>query len=44
MLGWLASGRNEWPLGVVAEVHVFGSFADGVTGPHNLEVVVRIDR
>jgi hypothetical protein len=44
MLGWLAAGRNEWPLGVVTEVHVFGSLADGVTGPHNLGVAVGIDR
>jgi hypothetical protein len=44
MLGRLAAGRNEWPLGVVTEVHLVGSFADGVTGPLGLGVAVGIDR
>ena len=40
----LVAGREEWPLRVVTEVYVFGSYARGATEPHDVDLVVEIDR
>jgi hypothetical protein len=44
LLGTLHAGREEWPLCLVTEVSVFGSYARGATDPHDLDIEVEIDR
>lgn len=44
LLGTLYAGREEWPLCLVTEVSVFGSYARGATDPHDLDIEVEIDR
>jgi predicted nucleotidyltransferase len=44
MLERLAAGDEEWPLKLVTEVYVFGSYARGAAEPHDLDVEVEIDR
>jgi hypothetical protein len=44
MLSALHAGREEWPLNVVTEVHVFGSYARGAIDPRALDIDVEIDR
>jgi len=34
----LHDGQHEWPLSLVTEVHVFGSFARGALVPHDLDI------
>ena len=36
----LRRGQEEWPLSLVTEVYVFGSFARGALSPHDLEIDV----
>ncbi|WST65755.1 nucleotidyltransferase domain-containing protein (plasmid) [Streptomyces xanthophaeus] len=35
---------QEWPLHLVRQVWLFGSFARGATEPHDVDVAVRFDR
>ncbi|MFI1648300.1 nucleotidyltransferase family protein [Streptomyces avidinii] len=37
-------GPQEWPLHLVRQVWLFGSFARGATEPHDVDVAVRFDR
>lgn len=39
----LHEGQNEWPLSVVTEVYVFGSFARGALSPHDLDIDVEYE-
>lgn len=36
----LREGQKEWPLSLVTEVYVFGSFARGALSPHDLDIDV----
>lgn len=36
----LDAGQAEWPLSLVKELHVFGSFARGATEPHDVDIDV----
>ena len=36
VLQGLDEGQGEWPLSLVRELYVFGSFARGATEPHDL--------
>jgi hypothetical protein len=36
----LDAGQNEWPLSLLTEVYVFGSFARGALSPHDLDIDV----
>lgn len=40
----LDAGQAEWPLTLVTEVYVFGSFARGALEPHDLDIDVELDR
>lgn len=44
LLNTLHAGREEWPLSIVTEVSVFGSYARGATEPHDLDIEIEIDR
>ncbi|MEU2607646.1 nucleotidyltransferase domain-containing protein [Streptomyces albus] len=37
-------GDSGWPLGLVQQIWLFGSFARGATEPHDVDVAVRFDR
>jgi hypothetical protein len=43
MLQRLESGADSWPLHLVTELYVFGSFARGATEPHDLDIYVEVD-
>lgn len=40
----LHAGQYEWPLSLLTEVYVFGSFARGAVAPHDLDVDVEYKR
>jgi hypothetical protein len=40
----LDEGQGEWPLSLLTEVYVFGSFARGALAPHDLDVNVEHER
>lgn len=40
----LDAGQNEWPLTLVTEVYVFGSFSRGALEPHDLDINVEMTR
>jgi hypothetical protein len=42
LLERLAAGREVWPLYLVTEVYVFGSYARGATDPNDLDLEVEI--
>ncbi|MBB2943312.1 hypothetical protein FB565_003025 [Actinoplanes lutulentus] len=44
VLGRLVDGHGEWPLSLVREVYVFGSFARGALQPGDVDLNVEIDR
>ncbi|HZN72702.1 MAG TPA: nucleotidyltransferase domain-containing protein [Micromonosporaceae bacterium] len=44
LLERLAAGHEEWPLSLITEVYVFGSYARGAAEPHDLDVDVEINR
>jgi Nucleotidyltransferase domain len=44
LLQRLAVGHEEWPLRLVTEVYVFGSYARGAATPHDVDIEVEIDR
>jgi len=44
LLAGLDAGRDEWPLSIVTEVYVFGSYARGATDPRDLDIEVEINR
>ncbi len=46
VLHGLDRGQDEWPLSLVRELYVFGSFSRGATEPHDLDVDVEheVDR
>ena len=44
LLARLHAGRQEWPLSLVTEVYVFGSYARGAADPHDLDIEVEINR
>lgn len=44
LLETLHAGQEEWPLSLVTEVYVFGSYARGATDPHDLDIEVEINR
>jgi hypothetical protein len=44
LLERLAAAYEEWPLSLITEVYVFGSYARGATEPHDLDVEVEINR
>ncbi|MFE3560193.1 nucleotidyltransferase family protein [Streptomyces sp. NPDC059193] len=37
-------GHQEWPLHLVRQIWLFGSFARGATEPHDVDVAVRFER
>ena len=39
-----ASTDQQWPISMVDEIHVFGSFARGALEPHDVDVVVEFTR
>jgi predicted nucleotidyltransferase len=39
----LDEGQGEWPLSLVKELYVFGSFARGATEPHDVDIDVEHD-
>jgi hypothetical protein len=44
LLNVLGTRGEEWPLSIVTEVYVFGSYSRGATDPHNLDIEVEINR
>lgn len=44
LLGTLDRDPDEWPLKVVTELYVFGSYARGATDPNDLDIDVEVDR
>jgi hypothetical protein len=44
LLVTLDAGQEEWPLSIVTDVFVFGSYARGATEPHDLDIDVEINR
>jgi hypothetical protein len=44
LLNALHTRGEEWPLSIVTEVYVFGSYARGATDPHDLDIDVEINR
>jgi hypothetical protein len=44
LLTTLDHARHEWPLSLITEVYVFGSYARGATEPHDLDIDVEINR
>src|SRR2546430_5595555 len=44
LLNALSTRAEEWPLSIVTEVYVFGSYARGATDPHDLDIDVEINR
>jgi len=40
----LQNGQQEWPLSLVTEVYVFGSFARGALSPHDLDIDIEHER
>jgi Nucleotidyltransferase domain len=44
LLTTLDAGREDWPLNLVTEVYVFGSYARGATDPKDLDLDVEINR
>lgn len=43
MLHRLDAGQGEWPVSLINEVHVFGSFTRGAPEPHDVDVEVEFD-
>ena len=43
VLQGLDEGQGEWPLSLVKELYVFGSFARGATEPHDVDIDVEHD-
>jgi hypothetical protein len=37
-------GDHEWPLGLVRQVWLFGSFARGASEPYDIDVAIRSER
>jgi hypothetical protein len=44
LLTRLHAGRDEWPLSLVTEIYVFGSYARGAIDPQDLDIEVEINR
>jgi Nucleotidyltransferase domain len=44
LLERLAAGHKEWPLSLITEVYVFGSYARGASEPHDLDIAIRFTR
>ncbi|MBG0567555.1 nucleotidyltransferase domain-containing protein [Actinoplanes aureus] len=44
VLGRLVEGQGEWPLSLVREVYVFGSFARGALQPGDVDLDLEVDR
>jgi hypothetical protein len=44
LLSALDRAQHEWPLSLITEVYVFGSYARGATEPHDLEINRREER
>lgn len=44
LLTRLVAGTDEWPLSLIADVYVFGSFARGSLEPHDVDVAIRFER
>ena len=44
LLSALDGGQQNWPVSLVTEVFVFGSYARGATDPHDLDIGIEIDR
>jgi hypothetical protein len=43
MLARLDAGGAEWPLSIVTQLSLFGSFARGAVDPHDIDVAVEFD-
>jgi len=39
----LDQGRAEWPLSLVTELYIFGSFARGAIEPHDVDIDVEFE-